>query len=371
MIKSVGSKGFSGPAIAGAKPGAYQWSGVDSFNSAQGQIGAAKYGAQGQIGAAKYGAQGQIGAAKYGAQGMADQAKYNAEGQAQAAAAQAAGLTNQAMYDNDARKQASQDQRQLGMANAYGGLGAAGMNAVGQYGANVAGALANANVAAGNTFGSMANNYYNTLGQMGHIGGALSAAGLAASSNAANASMLGNMGMGGGFNFGGGGGFGGFDVSGPAGGVASGTMGGGGGGFGAGMNTDGSWNTQVQRGGGEAERQRMLNQGFGFLGGAMKTLNDPRNPAGALAGLADNQFNANRAALMDPRFLNTMTGMFRDSNAGIDSQSGMNRRSSALGSQSVWGQPSQWGSYNTSMDANPFYNYAQTRGASNARKFGL
>jgi hypothetical protein len=360
MKKSVGSKGFSGPAISGAKPGGYQWSGVDSFNSAQGQIGAARYGAQGMADQAKYGAQGQIGAARYGAQGMADQAKYGAQG-----------LTNQAMYDNMSRTQESRDQRQVGMANTYGGLGAAGMNAVGQYGANVAGALANANVAAGNTFGGMANNYYNTLGQMGHIGGALSAAGLAASSNAANASMLGNMGMGGGFNFGGGGG-GGFDVSGPAGGVASGTMaGGGGGGFGAGMNTDGSWNTQVQRGGGEAERQRMLNQGFGFLGGAMRTLNDPRNPAGALAGLADNQFNANRAALMDPRFLNTMTGMFRDSNAGIDSQSGMNRRSSALGSQSVWGQPIQRGSYNTSMDANPFYNYAQTRGASNARKFGL
>jgi hypothetical protein len=288
---------------------------------------------------------------------------------------QAQGQIGQARYDNQSRTQESRDQRQAGMANAYGGLGAAGMNAVGQYGANVAGALANANVAAGNTFGSMANNYYNTLGQMGHIGGALSAAGLAASSNAANASMIGNMGMGGGFNFGGGGGgFGGFDVSGPAGGVASGTMGGGGssgGGFGAGMNTEGAWNTQVQRGGGEAERKGILNQGFGFLGGAMKTLNDPRNPAGALAGLADNQFNANRAALMDPRFLNAMTGMFRDSNAGIDSQSGMNRRSSALGPQSVWGQPSQWGSYNTSMDANPFYDYAQNRGASNARKFGI
>ena len=302
----------------------------------------------------------------YGAQGMTNQAAYGAQGQIGAANAQARGLTNQAMYENRSRTQESNDQRRTGMANTYGGLGAAGMNAIGQYGSNVAGALANSNVAAGNTFGGMANSYYNTLGQMGHIGGALSAAGLAASSNAANANMAGSMGMGGGFNMGGGGG-GGFDVSGPGGGVASGSMGGSGGGFGAGMNTDSSWNTQVQRGGGSDERQRMMNQGFGFLGGAMRTLNDPRNPAGALAGMADNQFNQNRAAMMDPRFLNTMTGMFRDSQAGIDSQSGMRRRGSALGGLNRSGQPA----YSSSMDANPFYNYAQSRGRSNSRKFGI
>jgi hypothetical protein len=274
------------------------------------------------------------------------------------------------MDENIARTTESNNQRRTGMANAYVGLGVGGMEKVGQYGSNVAGALANSNIASGNTFASMANNYYNTMGQLGQIGGALSAAGLTASSNAANASMLGNASMGGNFNMGGGGGgYGGFDVSGPGGGVASGSMGGGamGGGFGAGMNTGSSWNTQVQRGGGAGERSGMMNQGFGFLGGAMKTLNDSRNPAGALAGLADNQFNQNRAAMMDPRFLNAMTGMFRDSQAGIDSQSGMYRRSSALGGMDHRGQPM----YRTSMDANPFYDYAQSQGRSNSRKFGI
>jgi hypothetical protein len=349
MLKRMPLSG-GGPAFAGSRPGGTQWSGLDSYNSAQGQIGAARHGARGQIGAARHGARGQIGAAN----------------------AQAWGQTNQSMYDNMSRTRESDNQRKTGMADVYGGLGAAGMNAIGQYGSNVAGALANSNVAAGNTFGGMANSYYNTLGQMGHIGGALSAAGLAASSNAANASMLGSMGMGASMGGGmGGGGYGGFDVSGPGGGVAGGSMGGSGGGYGggygAGMNTDGSWSTQVQRGGGAGERGRMMNQGFGFLGGAMRTLNDPRNPAGTLAGMADNQFNQNRAALMDPRFLNNMTGMFRDSQAGIDSQSGMRRRSSALGGLNRSGQPE----YGSSMDANPFYNYARAQGRSNSRKFGL
>jgi hypothetical protein len=299
----------------------------DAYYNMQGQIGAASAQARGMAKQARYGAQGQIGAAKYGARGMADQAR----------------------YDHLSRSQESRDQRQVGMANAYGGLGAAGMNAVGQYGSNVAGALANANVAAGNTYGSMANSYYNTLGQMGHIGGALSAAGLAASSNAASSRMAGNLGL----NLGGGGG-GGFGVSGPGGNVASGSMGG----FGGGGSGGGGFDTSVQRGGSEAERTRMLDQGFGFLGGAMQTLNDPRNPAGRLAGAATDQFNMNRAAIMDPRFLNTMTGMYRDSQAGIDSQSGMRRRDSALGGLTQTGQPK----YSTSMDANPFYDYAVGRG---------
>jgi hypothetical protein len=188
----------------------------------------------------------------------------------------------------------------------------------------------------------MANNYYNTMGQRGHIGGALSAAGLAASSNAANATMAGNMGLNiGGFGGGGMGG-GGFNVSGPGGNVASGSQGGWGSGWAGAMGggSQGGWNNSVQRGGSESERGNILGQGFNYLGQTMGYLNDPNNPAMALAGLANNQFNANREATMNPQFLNSMNS------ALTTSQSGMNKMFNKSGAaMSQYGTPDPRGRY--------------------------
>jgi hypothetical protein len=218
-------------------------------------------------------------------------------------------------YNSETNRMAVQGQADGARMNAFANLGGAGMNAMGQYGSHVANSLANQSIAAGNTFGGMANNYYNTMGQMGHIGGALSAAGLAASSNAANANMAGNMGlsMGG---FGGGMGGGGFNVSGPGGNVASGAQGGWGSGWG-GAGGQGGWNSSMQRGGGESERGNILGQGFNYLGQAMGHLNNPNNQAMALAGLANNQFDQNRNATMNPQFMNSMNNMFTQSNKSM------------------------------------------------------
>jgi hypothetical protein len=226
---------------------------------------------------------------------------------------------NQA-YQSETERMGIQGQADGARMNAYANLGGAGMNAMGQYGSHVANSLANQSIAAGNTFGGMANNYYNTMGQMGHIGGALSAAGLAASSNAASAQMAGNMGLNIGGGFGGGGfGDGGFNVSGPGGNVASGSQGGWGGGWGGSMGggSQGGWNNSVQRGGSEAERGNILGQGFNYLGQTMGHLNNPNNPAMALAGLANKQFNQNRDATMNPQFMNSMNNMFTQSNKSM------------------------------------------------------
>lgn len=214
--------------------------------------------------------------------------------------------------------------------DSYTNLGTAGMNAMGQYGSNVANALTNQSIAAGNTFGQMANSYYNTMGQLGSFGSALASAGLTAGANSAR----GMMGFGGDGGWFGGGGYGGFDVSGPGGGVASGYTGGGGyGGFGGGGGGSGA---MVQRGADPAERRWMTNKGFGFLNSVRGNLQNGHG--GVLAGLANDQFNANRQATMDPRFMDSMNNMFRDSQAGLDSQSGMMRGRSGFGPLSG-GQP--------------------------------
>lgn len=194
--------------------------------------------------------------------------------------------------------QAAKDTAAFG---ALSNLGVAGQNAMGQYGVSRNNALMNQSVAAANAYGQMANSYYNTMGQLGHFGSAISSAGLGAGAQAASGSQS----MGGGFggSFGGGGG-GGFRSSGPEGRIASGSMGGGGfgGGGGASMNS----NARVQRGASSEERTGMVNQGYGFLGGLVDTLNDPRNPAMNMANRLGHEFGANRAAIMDPTITNSL-----------------------------------------------------------------
>lgn len=242
--------------------------------------------------------------------------------------------------------QAAKDQAAFG---ALGGLGVAGQNAMGQYGVSRNNALANQSVASANAYGQMANSYYNTLGQLGSIAGGLSAAGLNAGAQSASGSQSANFNMGGGGG-GGGGGFGGFNVSGPEGTIASGSMGGSrgrGGSFGGGAG--GGSSSTVTRGASEGERRGMLNQGYGFLGDVRRDLNSSGNQAMALAGLMGNEFGANRAALMDPSVMNAMSGQLSAGYGAVGdlygmSDYGFNTYSPGLRSQFAadTGSPSYW-----------------------------
>lgn len=210
--------------------------------------------------------------------------------------------TSNPAYQSAVAGQAQKDMAAFGgMAN----LGIANQNALGQYGATRNAALANQSVAAANAYGQMANSYYNTMGQLGHIGSALTSAGLGAGAQSGTATQNASMGdryFGGG----GGGGFGlggGFMAGGPEGRIASGNMGGFGGGFGGaygGMFGGGSSGSSATRGAGGSERTGMLNQGYSFLSGLTQQLNNPRNAAGRLAGDMGRQFDSNRQGVMDP-----------------------------------------------------------------------
>lgn len=206
-----------------------------------------------------------------------------------------------------------QAQKDMSAFGALQNLGVAGINAMGQYGSQRNAALANQSIAAANAFGSMGNAYYNTMGQLGNYAAGLSAAGLNAGAQSATANMGGgfNMSTGGNFNFGGGGGGPGFQASGPEGVISSGRYGGGGrgrGGMGAGFNNSGSGSTSMnlQKGSTEGERARLVDQGYGFLTGVGNALNDPKNQAMTLAGLMNNEFGNNRAAIMDPSVMNSL-----------------------------------------------------------------
>ena len=214
-------------------------------------------------------------------------------------------------YSNAVGAQAQKDTAAFG---ALSGLGIAGLNATGQYGVARDTALANQGIAAANMAGMMGNAYYNTINQFGNYAAGLSAAGLNAGAQSANANIGGNFdfGMGGDFNCGGigGGGGGGFRARGPEGTIASGRIGGGGGrgGLGAGFNNRGSggYGATIQKGSSAGERAGLINQGYGFLGGLVGNLNDPNNQAMSMAKLAQNEFGANRAAIMDPSILNSL-----------------------------------------------------------------
>ena len=216
--------------------------------------------------------------------------------------------------------QAAKDTAAFG---AMGGLGIAGQNAMAQYGASRNAALTNQAIAQANAFGQMGNSYYNTLGQLGHIGSALSAAGLNAGAQSAQGTQSSNMnfGGGGGFQWGGGGG-GGFTASGPEGTIASGNMGGGygGGGFGGNMTGGGGMNATVTRGASRGEREGMVNKGYGLLDQLRGDLNNPENQAMQLAGVMENQFNVNRAATMDPSIMNSLNAQM---DAGYGALSGL------------------------------------------------
>lgn len=193
-------------------------------------------------------------------------------------------------------------------------LGATGLNVMGQYGSNRDTALANQSIAAANAYGSMANAYYNAMGQGMHVGGGLTAAGLNAGAQSAFANQNSNfdMSMGGSFGMGGGGGGrNGFRASGPDGSpIVSGRYGGRGGrgGMGAGFNNSGSGGSSMtlQKGSSESERRALVNQGYGFLGGMAQELNSPNNNAMALAGMMGKEFGNNRAAIMDPSIVNSL-----------------------------------------------------------------
>lgn len=203
----------------------------------------------------------------------------------------------------------AQAQKDTAAFQAMGNLGIAGQNAMGQYGMNRDAQLTNQAIASANAYGQMANNYYNTMGQLGHIGSALTAAGLNAGAQSASGSQNMNMnfGMGGGASFGGGGG-GGFTTSGPEGTIARGHMGGGwgGGSFGGNMTGGGGSSATVTKGASRGEREGMVNQGYGFLGGLRGDLNNPDNQAMTLSRDMANQMNAARAATMDPTIVNSL-----------------------------------------------------------------
>lgn len=188
---------------------------------------------------------------------------------------------------------------------ALANIGVAGQNATGQYGVSKNNSLANQSVAAANAYGQMANNWYNTMGQLGQIGGALSAAGLNAGAQSGSASQGGTSKFGSSFGGPGGGG-GGFMSTGPEGAISSGGMGGPGGGFGGGASGGGSsWST-ASKGSSPQDQHQMLSQGYGFLGGLQGTLNSPNSQAAALAGLLDKQLSANLAATTNPAVLKAL-----------------------------------------------------------------
>ena len=219
-----------------------------------------------------YKALGQIGAAKYGAQGQKDTAAFGA----------------------------------------MGNLGVAAQNAMGQYGVSRNNALANSNVAAANAYGQMANNWQNTLGQLGSYAANMTAAGLNAGAQSAtgNQSSSVNFNTGGSASWGGGGGGGGgFSAYGPEGGIASGSMGGYGGGSGGvsgSMGGGGGMRAEVTKGATPEERSGMLDQGYGFIDQLRGDLNNPNNQSMALSGLMTDQFDMNREAIMDPAVMNSM-----------------------------------------------------------------
>lgn len=239
--------------------------------------------------------------------------------------------TSTPAYQAAAAGQAQKDVAALGgMAN----LGIANQNALGQYGASRNAALTNQSVAAANAYGQMQNSYLNTMGQLGQIGGALSAAGLAAgaqsgsssqsssssqydrSSKTGSATQYGQMGS----SMGSGGG-GGFSAGGPGGAIASG-MTGGYGGFGgtfggssasqakSSANSDaGSSSKSESRtvtGASSGERTGMLDQGYGFLKSLSDLLSSPTGQASGFAKNLGQQFDANRAGMMSPDIVNSL-----------------------------------------------------------------
>jgi hypothetical protein len=219
--------------------------------------------------------------------------------------------------------QAAKDQAAF---SAMGNLGIAGQNAMGQYGMNRDAQLTNQAIAAANAYGSMANAHYNTMGQLGSFGAALTASGLNAGAQAARGTQSNqfNMGMGGG----GGGGFGGgpgFFAGGPEGAIARGGYGGGGGfGFGGNVSGGGGMHASVTKGASSGERQGMLNQGYGFLGGLRDDLNNRNSPQMQMANRMDKQFGASRAAVMDPTIVNSLNSQM---NAGYGALGGLYGRS--------------------------------------------
>lgn len=203
---------------------------------------------------------------------------------------------------------AGQTQKDIAAFSGLANLGIANQNAMGQYGASRNASLTNQSVAAANAYGQMQNNYLNTLGQLGHIGGALSAAGLAAgaqSGSATQASAMG-MGMGGGQSFASGG---------PEGRIASG-MTGGMGGFGG--TFGGMSSSSAQRGASSGERTGMLDQGYGLLNSLLQQAGsyNARAPQRALG----KEFAANRAGIMDPTITRGLMGGY---NTGLNAISNL------------------------------------------------
>lgn len=248
-----------------------------------------------------------------------------------------------------------QAQKDMAAFGALQGLGASGLNATGQYGVARDTALANQGIAAANMAGMMGNSYYNTIGQLGNYAAGLSAAGLNAGAQSVNANIGGNFdfGMGGGFNMGGGGGRGGFSARGPEGTISSGRIGGGGGRGGFGANFDnrgsGSYGANIQKGSSVGERAGIINQGYGFLGGLVDNLNDPNNQAMSMANMAQKEFGANRAAIMDPSILNSLNwqvdrgyGAVNDVYDRSDYGFNTGRRSQQPGYKPIEAQPDYW-----------------------------
>lgn len=314
--------------------------GLDSYNQAQAQLGQAQYGYMGQEAQAKYGAQGMADQARYGAAGQIGAARQNARGQIGAAKYGAAGQIGAAKYGAEgqigAAKYGAQGQKDSAAFQAMANLGVAGQNAMGQYGMNRDTQLTNQAIASANAYGQMANNYYNTLGQLGHIGSALTAAGLNAGAQSASASQSMNMnfGMGGNASFGGGGG-GGFTTSGPEGTIARGRMGGGwgGGSVGGNMTGGGGSSATVTRGASSRERRGMVDQGYDFLGGLRGDLNNPNNQAMMLSRDMANQMNATRAATMDPTIVNSLHSQMATGYGALNGLYGMSNYGFNTGSR--------------------------------------
>jgi hypothetical protein len=203
---------------------------------------------------------------------------------------------------------------------ALGNIATAGQNAMGQYGVSRNNALADQSVAAANAYGQMANNFYNTMGQLGHIGGSLASAGLSAGAQAGSARQgsFANFGS----SAGGGSGGGSFFAGGPEGRIASGGAGGGGP-FGGSMSGGGGSWSNAQRGASSAEREGMVSQGLGFLGGLTSTLNSNDNQAMALAGLMGKEFAASRNGIMDPTITRSLNNQMASGYNALGSLYGM------------------------------------------------